>query len=253
MTAAVVLKKECRDQPLEKVVVFNDRAELVRKVEFELQAGINEVHLENVTGNVIYDSVRVDGRGDGVIHDVQLTERAAVHEETDSPKVAEIRSRHEAKQKQLNELRDRQSVLKRRIDVLDKVVEGAGESVVRPPKTSGESFVLSQDTLENLTNFYNFYEESSTSVRSQLRGVNAEVEKAERELSAIQDELNRAESDSYEQRFSKSIVVTLESEKGGLVELKVSYQVHGARWHPTYDLRVCTTGEKSLKHYLLWL
>ncbi|VDO22528.1 unnamed protein product [Heligmosomoides polygyrus] len=41
-----VQKKQCRDQPLERVVVFNDRAELKRKVQCDLQPGITEVHLE---------------------------------------------------------------------------------------------------------------------------------------------------------------------------------------------------------------
>ncbi|VDP43504.1 unnamed protein product [Heligmosomoides polygyrus] len=41
-----VQKMHCRDQPLERVVVFNDRAELKRKVQCALQPGVNEVQLE---------------------------------------------------------------------------------------------------------------------------------------------------------------------------------------------------------------
>ncbi|VDP62168.1 unnamed protein product [Heligmosomoides polygyrus] len=158
-----------------------------------------------------------------------------------------IRQRFEAKQQQVNELKDRVSVLQRRIEVLDKVVEGAANNVVCPPKDTREPFILSQETLESLTNFYNFYDQSSTSVRSQLRDVNKSLEKSERELNTLQQELNRAESDVFQQRFSKSIVITLESEKGGPIELEVSYQVYGASWRPSYDLRVDTAGQRSLK------
>lgn len=47
--------------------------------------------------------------------------------------------------------------------------------------------------------------------------------------------------------LSRSIVITLESEKGGPIELEVSYQVYGASWRPSYDLRVDTAGQRSLK------
>ncbi|KAK5970248.1 hypothetical protein GCK32_000865 [Trichostrongylus colubriformis] len=247
MTGPSVQKMECRDQPLERVVVFNDRAEVKRRVHCDLQPGFNEVHLENVTRNIIHDSVRVDGRGSGTIHDVQLSERAATHEDTDSPRVAEIRSRYEAKLEEVNEWKDRVSVVQRRVEVLDKLVEGAGNNVVCPPKDSREPFVLNKETLENLKEFYSFYEESSTSVRSELRKVKHSLEKSERELCALQQELNRAESDCRNSRFSKSVVITLESEKGGSVELELTYQVYGANWRPTYDLRVDTSGQQALK------
>ncbi|KAK6018258.1 hypothetical protein OSTOST_16168, partial [Ostertagia ostertagi] len=117
-------EKECRDQTLERVVVFNDRAELKRRVLCELQPGFNEIHLENVTRNIIHDSVRVDGRGHGTIHDVQLSEKAAIHEETDSPRVAAIRAKYEDKLQEVNELKDRASIVQKRVEVLDKLVEG---------------------------------------------------------------------------------------------------------------------------------
>ncbi|KAK6746979.1 hypothetical protein RB195_000307 [Necator americanus] len=242
-----VLKKECREQTLERVVVFNDRAELKRSVQCELKPGLNEVHIENVTRHIIYDSVRVDGRGDGVIHDVQLREKPTVHEETDSPQVAEVRARVEEKTQEVNSLKDRENVLQKRIEALDNVVGQVGENVVKHPKETKEPFTLNDETLENLTKFYSFYDESSMAVRSEQRKVRKSLEKAERELSALQAELRRAESDNSLHQYSKSIVISLESEKGGLVNLEVSYQVHGASWQPSYDMRVETSGKQSLK------
>ncbi|VDP42830.1 unnamed protein product [Heligmosomoides polygyrus] len=161
--------------------------------------------------------------------------------------VAEIRSRFEAKQKQVYSLKDRVSVLQKRIEALDKVVENVGSNVVCSTKDSREPFILSNATLENLTNFYNFYDVSSTSVRSQLNDVTKSLEKNERELDALHRELHGAESHLFQQQFSRSIVITLESEKGGPVELDVFYQVDGATWRPRYELRVDTAGQRSLK------
>ncbi|XGW29009.1 hypothetical protein V3C99_008649 [Haemonchus contortus] len=247
MSSPSVQKKECRDQPLGKVVVFNDRAELKRRVLCELQPGFNEIHLENVTHNIINDSVRVDGRGEGTIHDVQLTEKAAIHEDTDSPKVAEIRAKHENKLQEVNELKDRVSVAQKRVEVLDKLVEGGGVNVVCPPKDSREPFILNNETLNSLIQFYSFYEENSTSFRTELRKAKTVLEKSERELDALEAELSRAESDRRANQFSKLIVITLESEKGRSAQLGLTYQVHGAHWSPSYDLRVDTNGKQFLK------
>ncbi|EPB65160.1 hypothetical protein ANCCEY_15777, partial [Ancylostoma ceylanicum] len=84
-------------------------------------------------------------------------------------------------------------------------------------------------------------------VRTEQRKVKKDLEKAERELSALMLELSRAESDNNARNYSKSILIAIESEKGGLVELEVSYQVYGASWHPSYDMRVETSGKQSLK------
>ncbi|VDK58041.1 unnamed protein product [Cylicostephanus goldi] len=170
----------------------------------------------NVTQHIIYDSVRVDGRGDGVIHEVQLRDRPAVQEETDSPKVppnfsknkityrvAALRAKVEEKSQEVNALKDRQSVLQRRVEVLDKIVGEVGESVVKPPKEAKESFALNAETLENLTKFYSFYDESSMAVRTEQRNVNKSLEKAERELAALEAELRNAEAACSVHYYSK--------------------------------------------------
>uniref|UniRef100_W6NH38 DUF4140 domain-containing protein n=1 Tax=Haemonchus contortus TaxID=6289 RepID=W6NH38_HAECO len=159
--------------------------------------------IKNVTHNIINDSVRVDGRGEGTIHDVQLTEKAAIHEDTDSPKVAEIRAKHENKLQEVNELKDRVSVAQKRVEVLDKLVEGGGVNVVCPPKDSREPFILNNETLNSLIQFYSFYEENSTSFRTELRKAKTVLEKSERELDALEAELSRAESDRRANQFSK--------------------------------------------------
>ncbi|CAJ0590686.1 unnamed protein product [Cylicocyclus nassatus] len=206
-----IIKCECRDQVLKRVVVFNDRAEVKRLVECKLEPGLNEVHIENVTQRILDDSVRVDGHGDGVIHEVQLRDKPAVQEETDSPKLAALRAKSGEKSKEVHSLEDRQSILERRVEVLDEIVGEIGKNVAKPPEK---------------------------------RNVDQNLEKAKRELSALKAELRVAKAENSAYHYSKSIIITLESEKGGHVKLEVSYQVHGASWSPSYDIRVDTTGKQ---------
>ncbi|KAK6751798.1 hypothetical protein RB195_003302 [Necator americanus] len=241
-----VLTKPCREQKLERVVVFNDRAELKRVLQCDLKPGLNEVHIENVTNRIVPDSVRVDGRGDGIIHDVQLRDKPTIHEETDSPIAIELRERIEEKLKEVNLLKDRETVLKRRIEILDKIVGEIGSNVVSHPDKK-EPFIVSQETLENLTKFFSYYEESSVRTRTELHNVIKRLEKEERELSALHSTLDKNKSDLDKHHSSKSVIVSVQSINGGVVQLEVSYQVHGARWTPSYDIRVETAGKPSMK------
>ncbi|CAJ0590689.1 unnamed protein product [Cylicocyclus nassatus] len=238
-----IIKCECRDQVLKRVVVFNDRAEVKRLVECKLEPGLNEVHIENVTQRILDDSVRVDGHGDGVIHEVQLRDKPAVQEETDSPKVAALRAKFDEKSKEVNSLEDRQTILERRVEVLDEIVGEVGKNAVKPPGEASQSFALNAEALANLSNFYSFYEENSMTLRTEKRNVDQNLEKAKRELSALKAELRIAKAENSA-HYSKSIIITLESEKGGHVKLEVNYQVHGASWSPSYDIRVDTRGQQ---------
>ncbi|KHJ85366.1 hypothetical protein OESDEN_14911 [Oesophagostomum dentatum] len=246
-TSPFVLKKECRDQKLERVVVFNDRAELKRLVECELKAGMNEIHVENVSQQIMPDTVRVDGRGDGILCDVQVRSKAAVHEETDSPKLAQLRTEVDKKSDEVNSLEDREITLKRRHDALNKVIGGVGDTLVLHPKRQKESFALEQETLDNLKNFFAFYEKNSLAIRAEQHKVEKDLDKAHRELSALQQQLGQELCCCRDRQESRSIIITLESEKGGPVELLVSYQVRRAFWNPSYDIRVETGEKKSLK------
>ncbi|ETN85186.1 hypothetical protein NECAME_16873 [Necator americanus] len=100
--------------------------------------------MKNVTNRIVPDSVRVDGRGDGIIHDVQLRDKPTIHEETDSPIAIELRERIEEKLKEVNLLKDRETVLKRRIEILDKIVGEVATAAPMKPHALSTEFTISK-------------------------------------------------------------------------------------------------------------
>ncbi len=46
------------ESPVERVVVYQDRAEVTRKLEFGLEVGINEIVVEKLSSAIEKDSVR---------------------------------------------------------------------------------------------------------------------------------------------------------------------------------------------------
>ena len=49
--------------------------------------------------------------------------------------------------------------------------------------------------------------------------------------------------------YIRVFVITLESANGGKVQLDINYQVFGARWNPSYDLRVDSTPHMKITYF----
>ncbi|KHN86723.1 Protein F37C4.5 [Toxocara canis] len=227
------------DIALSTVTVFNDRAEVKRTLNVELVPGINE----NVTKQAVTESVRVDGSGSAVIHDVQFQCRPSLPEEGYSPKVKELEEERKKLQSEKAATEDRQSVLKRQVEVLDEIVAKVGGSVVGCPTGERSApFTLNDESLLNLKKFFSFYEENSVGVRLKLRDVNEQVRIVDEKLRKINDEIGTTQND---ERFARHISVLLESAQGGNVKLDISYQVWGAKWFPSYDIRIDSSESKK--------
>lgn len=78
---------QAKDLSLKSITVFNDRAEVKREFQVTLKAGLNEVRVENVATSIESESIRIDGRGPGTIHEVQFKEEPARQDEIDSDHV----------------------------------------------------------------------------------------------------------------------------------------------------------------------
>lgn len=74
MTKPEAKKFDVNDLVTTAVTVFVDRAEVKRKVETELNEGINEVVITKLSDLIRKDSVRVDGLGNATIVEVLYRE-----------------------------------------------------------------------------------------------------------------------------------------------------------------------------------
>ncbi|PIC27710.1 hypothetical protein B9Z55_019882 [Caenorhabditis nigoni] len=240
MTATPTIHElESRDQKISQVKVFNDRAEVRRLVKVSLKTGVNEVVLKNLTTNLTPGSMRVEGRGKAVIHDVVVKNVAATTEETDSPKIYTIRASLQEEKARLQKIDDRGTVIQKSVTNLDEIFGQVGGGLVKAPK-DGE-VALNEGTLTSLKNFFDFYGTNSESYREKLRSIEAEhrdqkekVQKLEQELAIIQNKFRH-------KSYSQCAIISLECSEECEAELDVIYQVMNAGWSPSYDIRVDTS------------
>jgi hypothetical protein len=78
---------EARDLPTKTVIVYADRAEVKRILELDLQQGKNIVIVQNVSSVIERQSIRVEGRGNTVIQEVQYMELPTETVETNNQQV----------------------------------------------------------------------------------------------------------------------------------------------------------------------
>ncbi|CAJ0933858.1 unnamed protein product, partial [Mesorhabditis belari] len=58
---------------ISRVTVFPDRAEIRRKIQLKIEPGINEITINNISGKILEDSIRISGTGMAVIHEIEIT------------------------------------------------------------------------------------------------------------------------------------------------------------------------------------
>uniref|UniRef100_A0A914X159 DUF4139 domain-containing protein n=1 Tax=Plectus sambesii TaxID=2011161 RepID=A0A914X159_9BILA len=229
------------------VTVYSDRAEVTRLVQATLKKGKNEVLVKNVSHMIDSDSVRVDGRGPAVICEVQYQQKATKQGEVDHDRIKQLTAEKDVLEKKRFELEDSVKVLTRQGEVLDGVAvqvgKGSSSAGSCGEDKKGSSFVLSDESLGNLSKFLGFYDEKVTAVQGKLRTLSEEMKQLNEEIEALDRRINELRCGDYGD-LSRDISILLDSEEGGKVELAVSYQVYGANWRPSYDIRVFTNSAK---------
>ncbi|PAV81126.1 hypothetical protein WR25_22376 isoform A [Diploscapter pachys] len=230
---------ECREQALQKVLVYNDRAEIKRLVKCDLKPGMNELQIKNLPDSYIHDSVRVTGHGDAIIHEVQAKHVPVTRTEKDSPRLAELRQLVKDKEREINELNAHKEILAKEKDGFDKILIQLGSGAVQPGQSS--PFVLNNETFTGLSQFFTFYRNSQVQTKNAIRTDEETLEVKNDELNKLRNELFQIE---HRGGHSLTLFVQLETQTGGAITMDLAYQVHNARWRPSYDIRV-ETGEKK--------
>jgi uncharacterized protein (TIGR02231 family) len=229
-----------RKTPLQSVTVFTDRAEITRKISVSLKSGINEVRLENVAGSVESNSIRVDGVGDAVIHGVKYESKPVNFDEIDLPKVKQLRSQLKEVEAEAQKERDLQSIYNARVEALNNAVKTIGQSSIKGDSSKIVNFNDGSEV--SIDNFFDYHERRSLELKAKLRVVEERIRTLDLEIQRLNDELNQ-----YRWNLDSKNIISIEMENHGedtQAELDITYQVYGAHWSPSYDIRVKSENDK---------
>jgi uncharacterized protein (TIGR02231 family) len=216
------------DAPIVAVTVHPALARVTRRGRVELGAGSGEVVLAGLPTSLDEASVRVSGRGVGAARVVGVEVRHRRLVDAADPAVAAAEAALEAAEHQLREIDDRDAVEAAREELVRSVGERGGRAFAQALATGDAD-------ADRLTAVTDALGAALLDAAARRRAIVAERLVAQRRVAAARDALDRLHASGRDRR---DVVVALESDAGGTLELDVDYVVAGAGWRPVYDLRV---------------
>lgn len=242
LLAALTLSVAAADIPttaakVHTVTVYGDRAEVVRHLSANVEAGDHTLTFENLPGATDLSSVRVDGKGAFTLIDIR-GERVQTKEVADE-RVLKLSKELEALRAQAgdltladNRITQRKAALEKVLGRLTSVGKESANAEMDPSKWAAY-LQYHVDTLAKLDKEILANGVSRTSL-------NLDIDRVQREL----NELN-----AHRYKFRNVARVRIEAKQAGPIELDLAYVVRGPSWNPLYDIRADTKAKTVRVNY----
>ena len=226
-TAVAAVNTIDAESRITDVTVYEDRAQVTRSVQVQLKTGENEVLFAHLPASVMEDSVRATGKGAVPVQITGLEMKRVYLKEAAEGKVRELKEK-------MQKLKDADAELSFRLEALTQQREFITSIRMGTTDKISKELLAAKPQPEE-------WDKVSTFIRRGMdenSGERLEVEVARREnkkeIDALKRELDQLAGGAKEE---KSVIVSLESEKGGAFTLDLSYIYGGALWVPVYDAR----------------
>jgi len=219
------------------VSVYNDRAQVVRTAEVELQPGINTVAFNDLPEQIDSRSIQVDGSGAATVMDVRV--KSENFEEIPKQRWKELYNQKEQLELERSAVSQQIARHRQARAFLDQI----SSKVTHRAEKEGE-LDLNPDNWEQMLNLYST---KSTEYDEGIRLAELKLKEIQKSLDKVMADIRDAGADTRKRR--QVVEVDVEAAKAGNVILQLSYIVHGPNWTPTYDVRVDTESRKMKVNY----
>eukprot|EP00238_Polyblepharides_amylifera_P001137 CAMPEP_0196572524 /NCGR_PEP_ID=MMETSP1081-20130531/2567_1 /TAXON_ID=36882 /ORGANISM="Pyramimonas amylifera, Strain CCMP720" /LENGTH=732 /DNA_ID=CAMNT_0041889879 /DNA_START=72 /DNA_END=2270 /DNA_ORIENTATION=+ len=258
-TTISVLAEDCL---VDRVVVYQDRADVTRIVEVEVQPGESEVVITGLTHSMQADSARVTGRGEATILEVV---------EGFGKEAEDSAAAHEARVKELNlKLRDAQKAADKAGKVADRKLQRLSDerglvlSLAQRTATCEKESVAESLKAGGWTTFdelLSFTRERLGSLDKEWVAVEAEKTEIEAMVGELKVNLTELQSEGQGGGWPggvpkgkqggrrkralpmRQVTVRVDAASAGPLRLELRYMTFGASWRPSYDCRGESDGD----------
>ncbi|MGW0503019.1 DUF4139 domain-containing protein [Micromonospora sp. NPDC003241] len=216
------------DAPVVGVTVYPDRARVTRRGGTRLAAGQHRVRVAPLPLGLRRDSVRVGGRGAATVLGVDVTTWRQARS-TDAQVVALEQRRRELTD-ELAEVDDADGIEEQRGQFLTRLAERAGGTYAR-------ALAAGDAAPGDVAAFTDSVAAQLADSRARRRGLTRRGTELREELAAVGRDLDALHGKQQPDRLAAEVIVAVEADDTD-VELELTYLVEGARWQPSYDLRL---------------
>ncbi|GAA4249189.1 DUF4139 domain-containing protein [Dactylosporangium darangshiense] len=215
------------DAPIVAVTVYPAQARVTRQARTTLEAGDRVVEIGPLPMGLDGDSIRVSGRGPATVLgvDLALRRQAAPSDEA----VGAVREERRRLAEESSEIDDTETVLRQRLTFLTSLGERATGAYARALATGATG-------TDSVSAFTTTMGAELTEVLAAIRGLQRRRTEVTERIAALDRRLG--DLSGKRQPDARYAVVSLAVSAAGAVELDLSYQVPGAGWRSTYDVRL---------------
>jgi uncharacterized protein (TIGR02231 family) len=235
LTVALAVSSQVTD-----VTVYNDRAQVVREAQVELEAGLHTLRFEELPAGIDSRGIQVDGFGPATVMDVRY--RTENFNTVPQERWQALYDQEEALEDVRKAVEQRKKAYAASKEFLLKI----GSKVTSANQQEGEE-QLDPVRWEKMLDMY---------LQQQL-AYDADILAAELEIQDLDEKLNKIKADlrtlgANRKKQRQVVEVDVDVASAGSVVLQLSYLVRGPTWEPAYDVRVDTASRTmEVKTYAL--
>jgi len=211
--------------------IFTDRAVITRTGTANLKQGRNEIIFDGIADHLATRSIRAGKDLPEGVKIVGVSWERRISASIDNALFTETEEKLSAAKTKKMKLSDEISAAEARVKMLARYREFIGKSIAKNGEKNARADVqkISDEAQKN----FDEIEEKS-----------AQLLKIEREISELEDFLEKISGNANARRTLR-VVVDVDSSREGAVEIPIAYTTFSARWTPSYDIRVFSNRSRS--------
>jgi len=233
------------DSTIKAVTIYPGSAKVIRVSTLKLEAGDNDVIINNLPINLNESSLRVSGEGQGNITLGSVELLRNFQEDIVQEREKALRQRIEELQEGKREIQDGLIRSRKQIEYIDRMVLGSSLKERTKNNTEIRIGAYTSLPLEQWTQAWQTLDSATATAQERTRVAEKSLKTYDKQIRKLKRELQQV---AVNQRETRTAKLHVKSETATELSLKLSYQISGARWAPVYDADLNTqTGKIELK------
>ena len=210
------------------VTVYSDRALVTRTDRLTLQPGKYELLFKDLPAGILEDSIYATGKGSALAKILGLDIKRTFLEKPRGEKIKKL-------EKEIQGLQDQDKALRNKIEISKTQDEFLKSIKVQMPEDISKKMLIQKPAVTDWQAILKFLNTNLTK-NAQSR-LDAEVKRRKLKVKIVRLEKELRKIRGHRALEEKSVLVTVEVTRMGILDLELSYVILGARWHPLYDVR----------------
>ncbi len=244
LTSAAQAGEIQTDSIIKAVTIYPSSAKVVRIATINLEAGDNDVIINNLPLNLNETSLRVSGEGQGTMSLGSVELMRNFQEDV-------VQEREKAILEQIEELQDGRRKIqdawqrsRNQFDYIQRMVFG------KKQKSKDNADNHKHEAYRNLPvekwqEAWDTLDSATATIQDRTRVAEKSLKTYDKQINKLKQELKQV---AVNQRETRTAKLHVKSDTATKLTLKLTYQIRGARWAPVYDADLdTTTGKMELK------